>query len=193
MILLALVAAAGRRLTFRDELVSWMGGMLGVFIAVEAFLVFAEMLTAAYPGASFEADPVVRLVTGSYAPVLLVRGRRGAGDPVRDARRRAGSGSDVRWVAVASVLGGRGDLRPPHEHHPGRPHERDRSVPPGVSIGTPQPPGTTSFSMSLFYVPSWVEWLVTIGVLSLGGLVFTVAVLILPLREKAAGGEPARS
>jgi hypothetical protein len=42
--------------------------------------------------------------------------------------------------------------------------------------------------MSLFYVPSWVEWAVTIGVLSLGGLVFTVAVLILPLREKAADG-----
>jgi Ni/Fe-hydrogenase subunit HybB-like protein len=57
--------------------------------------------------------------------------------------------------------------------------------PPGVSIGTPQPPGTDSFALSLFYVPSVVEWLVTIGVLSFGALVFTIAVLVLPMREKA--------
>jgi molybdopterin-containing oxidoreductase family membrane subunit len=185
MILLALALRRAGRLSFRDELISWMGGMLGVFILVEAFFVFAEVLTAAYPGASFEADPVVRLVTGSYAPFFWFEVVVGLAIPfvilaVRRFRAR------VRWVAVASflavvgiyvhrmniILGGLSSVTVP--------------LPPGVSIGTPQPSGTTSFSMSLFYVPSGVEWLVTIGVLSFGALVFTLAVLILPMREKAA-------
>ncbi len=184
MILLALVLRRAGRLSFRDELASYMGGMLGVFIAVEAFLVLCEMLTAAYPGATFEADPVARLVVGPYSPFFWFEVIVGLAIPfVLLAVRRFRM--DVRLVALASVLAvvgifvhrlnivlnGLSYVTVPY--------------PPGVSIGTPQPPGMNSFSLSLFYIPSIVEWLVTIGVLSFGALVFTIAVLVLPMREKA--------
>ena len=56
--------------------------------------------------------------------------------------------------------------------------------PPGVSIGTAQPQGVTSFALHLFYRPSLIEYLVALGVLCFGALVFTLAAWILPLREK---------
>jgi Ni/Fe-hydrogenase subunit HybB-like protein len=55
--------------------------------------------------------------------------------------------------------------------------------PPGVSIGTAQPLGTTSFALSYFYHPSAIEYLVAGGVICFGALVFTIAALKLPLRE----------
>ena len=51
VILLALVLRRARPVAFGDDLVAFLGGLLGVFIAVEAFLVLAEYLTAGYPGA----------------------------------------------------------------------------------------------------------------------------------------------
>ena len=92
MIVLALIVRRTGRISFKDDLVSYLGGMLAVFVAVEGFLVFSEMLTAAYPGAGFEADPVRRLLTGPYAGLLLVRGDRRAGHPLRAARRAGACG-----------------------------------------------------------------------------------------------------
>jgi molybdopterin-containing oxidoreductase family membrane subunit len=63
------------------------------------------------------------------------------------------------------------------------------SLPPGVGIGTPQ--DGVSFATYNWYVPTIVEWLIVIGVLAFGALLFTLAGLYLPLRERAgssAGG-----
>jgi molybdopterin-containing oxidoreductase family membrane subunit len=187
MIMLALVLRRGGRLSFGDDLVSSMGSLLGVFIAVEGFLVFSEMLTAAYPGASFEAEPIERLLTGPYAGFFWFEVMAGLAVPlVLLAVRRLRM--DMRWVTIAAalavvgifvhrlniVLNGLSYATVPY--------------PPGVSIGTAQPAGETSFALSLFYSPSLIEWLVVLGVLSLGALVFTAAALYLPLREGAAPG-----
>jgi molybdopterin-containing oxidoreductase family membrane subunit len=58
-------------------------------------------------------------------------------------------------------------------------------VEPGVSIGVWQGPTATSFAMSNWYVPTIVEWLIVIGILAFGGLLFTVAVAVLPMQEPA--------
>ncbi|HLA82937.1 MAG TPA: NrfD/PsrC family molybdoenzyme membrane anchor subunit, partial [Thermoleophilia bacterium] len=190
MILLALVTRKVGRVTFRDDLVAYLGKLLAIFVAVEGFLVFSEMLTAAYPGAGFEADPISRLLTGEYSPffwfeivlgllvpfILLVL-------PVWRGR--------VRWVATASVLAVVGifahrlDIVLNGLSHATVPY------PPGVAIGTAQAAGTDSFALSQFYYPSWVEWLVAIGVLSFGALVFTLATIGLPLREEQRKEPPA--
>ena len=65
------------------------------------------------------------------------------------------------------------------------------ALPPGVGIGTPQT-GATSFAMYHWYVPTTVEWLSVLGVLAFGALLFTVATLVLPLREHAAEAHAAR-
>jgi len=41
-------------------------------------------------------------------------------------------------------------------------------------------------AMSYWYVPTMVEWLIVGGVLAFGALVFTVAVIVLPMQEPDA-------
>ncbi|OFW58726.1 MAG: hypothetical protein A2133_08025 [Actinobacteria bacterium RBG_16_64_13] len=186
MIILALIARRTRRVAFRDTLIAYMGKLLAIFVAVEAFLVFSEMLTAAYPGAGFEGDPVARLLTGRYAGFFWFEVGAGLIIPfallVVPRLRR-----NLRWVAVASVLAMVGIFV----------HRLNIVInglsfatvpyPPGVPVGTVQPVGTDSFALSLFYYPSWVEWLVALGVLCFGAIVFTVAAWRLPLREAVHG------
>ena len=57
--------------------------------------------------------------------------------------------------------------------------------PPGLPIGTDQE-GASSFAMSYWYVPTVVELLIVIGVLAFGALLFTAAVIALPMQEPDA-------
>ena len=173
MILLALVVRRTGRVGFKDDLVRYLGGMLAVFVAVEAFLVFSEMLTGAYPGAAFEADPARRLLTGPYAGFFWFEVLVGLAVPfvlLAVPRLRA----DPRWVAVASALAVAGHPHPPRQHRAQRALVRDGAVPTGVSIGTAQPAGQTSFALSYFYHPTLIEYLVAGGVICFGALVFTL-------------------
>jgi molybdopterin-containing oxidoreductase family membrane subunit len=185
MILLSLVMRRLGRVEFKDRLVAYLGGMLAVFVAVEAFLVFSEMLTAAYPGAAYEADPARRLLYGPYAPFFWFEVLVGLAVPfvllaVPRWRRR------VPLVAVASVLTVVGILIHRLNIVLNGLSYATVPYPPGVSIGTAQPQGVTSFALHLFYMPSLIEYLVALGVLCFGALVFTLAAWILPLREKAS-------
>jgi molybdopterin-containing oxidoreductase family membrane subunit len=180
VVLLALVLRRLRRLAFDDGLVSYLGGLLAVFISVEFFFVLSEALTAAYPGAEFEADPIRRLLTGEYAPLFWFEVLVGLALPFALLARREWR-SRPRLVAIAAgiaivgiyvhrlnlVLNGL-------SHAP-------IGLPPGVSIGTAQV--GTSFAMSEWYVPSLVEWLVVAGVLAFGALLFTFAVRWLPMQQ----------
>jgi dimethyl sulfoxide reductase membrane subunit len=184
MILLALIVRRAGRVSFKDDLVRYLAGMLAVFIAVEAFLVFSEVITAAYPGAGFEADPVRRLLTGPYAgffwfeviaglavPFVLLAIPRLRGDP--------------RWVAGASALAVAGILIHRVNIVLNGLSYATVPFPPGVSIGVAQPAGQTSFALSYFYHPALIEYLVAGGVICFGALVFTLLAWRLPLREGA--------
>jgi molybdopterin-containing oxidoreductase family membrane subunit len=184
VIVLALILRRFRRLAFGNDLVAMLGGLLGVFIAVEAFFLFAEFLTAAYPGATEEAGPAHRMLTGPYAPLFWFEVAVGLGAPfailvVRRIRHSA------RWVGLASVIAIAGIFVhrlslllnglsfPPI------------GLPPGVSIGVAQGAGG-SFAESYWYAPTIVEWLIVGGVLAFGALLFTLAALVLPLEEHSA-------
>ncbi len=185
VILLALVVRRLRRLSFGNDLVAFLGGLLGVFVAIEAFFMFAELLTAGYPGAPEEAGPVYRLLTGPYAPLFWFEAAVGLGVPflILVVRRLR---TDPRWVAVASIVAIVGifvhrlNLLLNGLSYP------PIGMPPGVSIGIAQPAGATSFAESYWYAPTIVEWAIVAGVLGIGALLFTIAVLVLPLQE---GGE----
>jgi molybdopterin-containing oxidoreductase family membrane subunit len=182
VILLALVARRVGRVDFRDDLVAFLGGLLGVFIAVEAFLVLAEYLTATYPGGTGEASAIERMLVGPYAPLFWVEIGLGLLVPfiivaVRRTRARPA------WVAAASVLAIAGifvhrlNLILNGLSYP------PVGLPPGVAIGTDQGPAASSFAMSYWYVPTLVEYLVVAGILAFGALLFTMALVWLPLRE----------
>jgi molybdopterin-containing oxidoreductase family membrane subunit len=181
VIVLALILRRFRRLSFGNDLVAMLGGLLGVFIAVEAFFLFAEFLTAAYPGAPEEAGPVHRMLTGPYAPLFWFEAIVGLGVPfaILVVRRNRHS---TMWVGIASVIAIVGIFVhrlnlllnglsfPPI------------GMPPGVSIGVAQGAGA-SFAESYWYAPTIVEWLIVGGVLAFGALLLTLAALVLPLDE----------
>jgi molybdopterin-containing oxidoreductase family membrane subunit len=182
--LLALVVRRVGRIAFGDELVAFLGGLLGVFIAVEAFFVGAEFLTAAYPGSPAESGPVTRLLVGPFAPLFFIEAVGGLGVPflilaVRRTRTRPG------WVALASVIAIGGIFVHRLNLILNGLSYAPIGVEPGVSIGVWQGATTSSFAMSNWYVPTIVEWLVVVGILAVGALLFTIAVALLPIQEPA--------
>jgi molybdopterin-containing oxidoreductase family membrane subunit len=184
VILLALTLRHFGRIAFRDELVAFLGGMLGTFIVVEAFFVFSEFLTASYPGAPAEADPIHRLLTGPYAPLFWFEAVVGLVIPFSILVTRRFRTSSF-WVAGASGLAVAGIFV----------HRLNLILnglsyvpigkPPGVSIGQAQGVAT-SFAEVYWYAPTIIEWLIVIGILAIGALIFTIAVLVLPLQEPEA-------
>lgn len=182
VILLALVLRRLGRLDFDDELVSYLGGLLAAFIAVEAFFVLSEALTAAYPGAPFEADPIARMLTGEFAPLFWFEVLGGLLVPFLIlARRRLRA--DPRWVTGAALIAVVGIYVHRLNLVLNGLSYSPVGLPPGVSVGTVQE--GTSFAMSNWYVPSPVEWLVVAGVLAFGALLFTLAARWLPLQQPA--------
>jgi molybdopterin-containing oxidoreductase family membrane subunit len=185
VILLALVLRRFGRVEFEDRLVALLGGLLAVFVVVEAFFVGSEFLTAAYPGVPQDAGPILRLLVGPYAPLFLAEFVAGLGVPfailaVRSTRHRP------EFVAVAAVLAIVGIFV----------HRLNLllnglsyvpiALPPGVAIGAAQDAGIRSFSTYNWYVPTAIEWIVVTGILAFGALLFTLAALYLPLREPTA-------
>jgi molybdopterin-containing oxidoreductase family membrane subunit len=183
VILLSLICRRVGVVRFGNELVAFLGGLLGVFIIVEAFFVFAEMLTAAYPGAPEEADAIHRLLTGPYAPIFWFEAVIGLAVPfgILVVRRLR---ADPRWVAAAAgiailgiwvhrlnlLLNGLSYL--------------PVGMAPGVSIGDAAG-AATSFGVSYWYAPTVIEWLIVAGILAGGALLFTLAAMLLPLQEPA--------
>jgi dimethyl sulfoxide reductase membrane subunit len=181
VIIIAFIVRRTGRISFGDELGGFVGGLLAVFLAVEAFLVLSEVLAGYYPG--IPTDAVHQLFTGRYAPGFGVEILVGLVIPfvllaVSSWRRRP------QIVVLASVLAIIGIFV----------HRANLIViglgkdpiplPPGTPLGTPQANGS-SFAPSSVYFPSGWEFLIVIGIVSLSALLFTLAVRYLPLKEKA--------
>ena len=181
VIVLSLIVRRSGRISVGDELVSFLGGLLAVFLAVEAFLVLCEVLSGYYPG--IPTDAVHQLFTGRYGPGFAVEIIVGLLIPfilvaVAAWRRRP------QIVAIASVLALIGIFV----------HRANLIViglgkapiplPPGTPLGIPQSSGS-SFATTSVYFPSVWEFLIVIGIVALSALLFTLAVLYLPLRERS--------
>jgi len=178
--ILALVVRRTGRVSFGDDLTTFLGGLLAVFLAVEAFLVLSEVLAGYYPG--IPTDAVHQLFSGRYAPGFAIEIVVGIVIPfvllaVAAWRRRP------QVVVVASVLALIGIFV----------HRANLIViglgkdpialPPGTPLGTPLANGS-SFAPSSVYFPSIWEFLIVLGIVALCALLFTLAVRYLPLKEK---------
>jgi molybdopterin-containing oxidoreductase family membrane subunit len=182
VILLALLLRRLGRLAFPDELVALLGGLLGTFVVVEAFLLLAEYLTATYPGAP-EGRAAGRMLSGPYLPLFLFEVVIGLGVPflllaVGRLRRQP------RFVAVAAAIGIVGIFVHRLNLVLNGLSFPNIELPPGLPVGTAQ--AGTSFAESYWYVPTAVEWLVVTGVIAFGALLFTMAVRYLPMQEPEA-------
>ena len=184
VILLALALRRLRRLAFDNGLVALLGGLLGMFILVEGFLILAEYLTATYPGAP-EGEAAARMLSGPYLPLFLVEVGGGLVVPflilaIRPLR------NDPRWVALASGIAIVGIFSHRLNLVLNGLSVPNLKLPPGLPIGVAQSDPASSFAMYYWYVPTIVEWLVVIGVLAFGALLFTLLARFLPMQEPEA-------
>ncbi len=183
VLLLALGLRRLRRVEFDDELVTFLGGMLGAFVAVQAFLVLCEVLAGTYPGVN--ADPVRQLIGGPYAPLFAFEVLVGLVIPfgllvVRRLRQRPAIVAVAAGLALAGIYVHRMEIvlvglgTAPIRYGP------------GTSLGTAAADGT-SFAISSAYAPTAIEYLVGAGLVAFAALVFTAGVLVLPLNDQSKG------
>jgi dimethyl sulfoxide reductase membrane subunit len=182
VIILAFIVRRVGRVSFGDELGSFLGGLLAVFLAVEAFLVLCEVLAGYYPG--IPTDAVRQLFTGRYAPGFGVEIIVGLILPfvllaVAAWRRQPTIVVLASVLALIGIFVHRANLiviglgKDPI------------SLAPGTPLGTPQSNGS-SFAASSVYFPSVWEFLIVLGILGLSALLFTLGVRYLPIRDKSA-------
>jgi len=180
VVLLAIVARRTARVAFDDDLVKYLGGLLGVFIIVQAFFLFCELLAGFYPGVP--TDAVRRLVGGPYAVLAGIELVVGLAIPflllivprfrARPAVVALAAGLAILGIFVHRlniVLAGLSDA--------------PIASPPGTSIGT-DVTGASVFATSSAYFPTAIEWLVVSGILALAAMIFTLAAWYLPLRQE---------
>jgi len=181
VIILAMVTRRRGKASFDDGLLSSIGRLLAIFIAVEAFFVFCEVLAAYFPGVA--SDPSRQLLTGRYAPGFYFEVIAGLVIPfvmLLFARWRA-----HRWViVVASVLALLGIFVHRANVIVIGLGKAPMQLAPGTPLGTPTASGS-SFEVNSVYFPSGWEFLIVIGALALATMLFTLAIRYIPLKESS--------
>jgi Ni/Fe-hydrogenase subunit HybB-like protein len=123
------------------------------------------------------------MLSGPYLPLFLFEVVIGLGVPflilaIRPLRRRPA------WVGLAAAIGIVGIFVHRLNLVLNGLSFPNIDLPPGLPIGRPQ--DGASFAESYFYVPTAIEWLVVIGIIAGGALLFTAAVAYLPMQEPEA-------
>lgn len=180
VIVLAMITRRAGRVSFDDGLVSYLGGLLAVFVAVEAFLVLSEVLAGYYPGVT--TDAVRQLLSGRYAPGFAIETVVGLVIPfillaVASWRKRPALVVFASVLALIGIFVHRANLIVVGLGHAPIP------LAPGTPLGTPLADGS-SFATVSVYFPSVTEILIVLGLAALAALLFTIGARVLPLDEK---------
>lgn len=180
VIVLSMATRRAGRVTFDDGLISYLGGILAIFVAVEAFLVLSEVLAGYYPGVA--TDAVRQLFTGRYAPGFALEVIVGLVIPfillaVASLRRRPSLVLIASVLALVGIFVHRANLIVVGLGNAPMPWA------PGTPLGTPSADGS-SFATVSVYFPSWTEFLVVLGIICLAGLLFALGAKYLPLKEE---------
>lgn len=175
------------------KLISTLGGLLAVFIAVDVYFVFSEILTALYPSEEQLMGYLTLLLSGSLAPFFWGEIILGAVVPflilvVPKNRIKSSLMVLVSALVVVGVLFKRiwllfSSLLLPLV-----------GLAPGVTLGAYQMPQTFGKAASPdiwatvgSYAPTWVELAIVVGVCAFGALIFTVGTyfFLTPVQQTA--------
>lgn len=159
---------------FSVKLQNMLGKLLATFIAVDAFFIGCEILTMAYPGAG-QSHALAIMATGQTAPFFWFEMIGGLLLPfllLAGQKRRNRTGLVVTasllvmlgvfckrcWLLLTSFV------------------EPNMYGAPGVTLGThaAQAGGQATWALTGSYMPTLPEVVIVVGVLSLGGLAFTL-------------------
>ncbi len=192
--LLILAAILARRLkvtSFHNHLISWLGGLLAAFIAVDFFFHVAEMLTRFYPAAESEIAPARLLLTGRLAPLFWTEVLIGLVVPfilmaVEDWRKRIPMVGLAAALAIGGIFLKRFTLLMAAFLQP------YGSFPAGIqgaeflpTLSGPtyvQASSEGSYLMSYPYSPAMVEVLIVVGLIAAGALVWLIGLQLIPLK-----------
>ncbi len=180
-----------------NKLVSWLGGLLAVFILVDLFFLVAELLTRLYPAAEAEAASMQVLLTGRNAPLFWTEVVVGLLVPfvlLAFKNLRA----NVNLVGLAAVLAIVGIfLKRWNILTAGFAYPLD-AFPDGIAVQQVLPwtrldsvaqsvwvAGTGPLQLSLAYSPTFIELAIVVGLLAAGALVWLLGLQVLPLHVKA--------
>lgn len=175
------------KIKFAKDLQASLAGLLATCIAIDAFFIGCELLTMAYPNAAGTNAILSVMFTGSMAPFFWIEILAGLLTPfcvLVFAKNRA-NGNLVVTASILVVLGVfckrvwlllTSFMVPNIYGAPG--------IASGSSAGA-NATGAGIWSLAGAYLPTWVELVVVIGVISLGTLAFIV------LSEKLLGAKPA--
>ncbi len=174
------------------KLLSNLAGLLATCVAIDGFMVGCEVLTMAYPGAA-GAETLAIMATGATAPFFWFEIVAGVLVPfciLVFARNRARMG----LVALASALVVAGVLCKRVWLLLTSFAEFNVAGAPGVISGSSAARGAAGadvWAVASSYMPTWVEFVVVVGVVSLGALAFMVLCRKLLGKGVVAEGEPA--
>jgi dimethyl sulfoxide reductase membrane subunit len=162
-----------------------LGKLLAWFVAVDFFLLLAELITAYTSQTEYHLAPLEMLFTGRLAPLFWGQMSLGVLLPFLvyvNPRLRARTPLLV-GAAVLSILGvfaKRVNILMPGMYEP------QVSLAPGIPLGRPG----QGFGIDPLYVPTWVEYGVVIGIAAFAGALITIGVrrwVIPPAEDLPAG------
>ncbi len=179
------------KIEFSKDLQASLAGLLATCIAVDAFFIGCELLTMAYPNAAGTNELLSIMFTGSMAPFFWMEVILGLAVPfcvLVFAKNRA-NGKLVGIASICVIVGVfckrvwlllASFVVPNVYGAPG--------IPSGSSVAA-NAAGADIWALFGFYAPTWVELVVAVGVVALGGLAFLI--LSGKLLGKKGAAEPA--
>lgn len=195
-ILAILLARRVKVVDVSDKVMSWLGGLLAVFILVDMFFLLAELLTRLYPSAEAESAAAQMLLTGRNAPLFWTEVVVGLFVPfllLAFKRWR----TSIPLVALSSALAVVGIfLKRWNILTAGFAYPLD-AFPDGITVSQVLPwtrldPVVQStwvpsevLQLSLPYSPTLIEIAIVVGLVAAGALVWLLGLQIFPLRVKA--------
>lgn len=159
-----------------------LGGLMAVSLAIDLFFVFSEYLTVAWagvpsematlkmilPGGQFAVLFWLEWVIGGIAPFLLL--------VVPQTRLRIDLVATASLLILVGVYAFQIELTTAGMANPLIP------LAPGISVGT-LTPGAPVFQLVGHYVPTWVEYLIVLGLVALGAILITIGIRHLGFSE----------
>jgi molybdopterin-containing oxidoreductase family membrane subunit len=195
-ILAILLARRAKIVQVGDQVISWLGGLLAVFILVDLFFLVAELLTRLYPGAAAEASSAQILLTGRYAPLFWSEVIGGLAIPfvllvVKDWRAKVSVVGIAAILAIVGIFLKRFNILMAGYAYP------FDSVPNGIQVQQVLPwtrmdnlaqfvqvPSVGGMQLSLAYAPALLELAIVVGLLAAGALVWLIGLQLIPLHVK---------
>lgn len=172
--LVLVVAAIVRRVSswsLPDHVFADLGRLLAWFVAVDFFLLLAEMVTAYTSQTDYHLAPLEMLFGGRLAPLFWAQITLGVAVPfvvyvVPALRRRTSLLVAAATLSILGVFAKRVNILMPGMYEP------QVSLAPGIPLGRPG----QGFGIDELYTPSWVEYGVVVGILAFSAMLITLGV-----------------